>query len=124
MKSARVKDSAYSLLELVVAATLLTLVGVLFVQITGATSRATKLSTQKVEAAAQARLVLDRIGMDIAEGIFRRDVDCEATNTPPSGGSFLTFLSGVSSADTGTVGFSNRRISLVSYRIAQSPETQ
>lgn len=108
----------FSLLELLVVAALLALVGVLILQVIGAISRATRLSAQGVDAAAQARLAFDRIGQDLAHGVMRRDVDFGAAGTKAPADSFLALLSGVPSADAGSAGFTNRRMSLVSYRLA------
>jgi len=100
------------------------LIGLLIAQVVSAVSSATKLSNQGVDAAAQSRLALDRIGADIASGAFQKDVDFSAYNPTVADKSFLTLLSGVTSVDSTAAGFANRKISVISYRMATSPDNQ
>lgn len=111
---------AFSLLELLVAAALLALIGILIAQVTVAISRATRLSNQGVDAAAQARLAFDRFGADLADSPLRTDVDFAASNPLASGDPFLLFLSAVPSSGTNA----NRMISLVSYRVAPGTDNK
>lgn len=112
------KSRAFSLLELLVAVALLAVVGLLIAQIVSATMSASRLSNQGVDAAAQARLAFDRIGMDLAAAIVRSDTDFQASATNAT--NLLTVLASVASADPAGApsDFSNRMISLVSYRVA------
>lgn len=116
------KSRAFSLLELLVAVALLAVVGLLIAQIVSATMSASRLSNQGVDAAAQARLAFDRIGMDLAAAIVRSDTDFQASATNAT--NLLTVLASVASADPAGApsDFSNRMISLVSYRVALHPD--
>ena len=115
---------AFSLLELLVAIVLLAILGVLMAQITGSITSATRLSNQGVDAAAQARIAFDRIGMDLNSAVLRPDADFQAASTNTAAGNFLSFFSTIASADPipAPSGFTNRRISLVAYRTGPSTE--
>ncbi|XHR31109.1 MAG: prepilin-type N-terminal cleavage/methylation domain-containing protein [Chthoniobacteraceae bacterium] len=100
---------AFSLLEMLVAcAVLLVLVG-LVSQIISMTSSSISASKRKLESVGETRMVLDRIGVDLAARLRRTDVPSALTKA--SGNDSLAFYGEVDSYD-GT-----RRISFVSYRI-------
>lgn len=109
----------FTLIELLVSITVLALIGLLITQFMDATARTTRVSNRAVDAAAQARLAFDRIGMDLADLVRRTDTDFQAGNTP--GGVSLLFLSGISSPDIlskTTLPGGNRGESVVSYQVA------
>jgi type II secretory pathway pseudopilin PulG len=107
---------AFTLVELLAAVAVLTIIGILIVQITKAATDTTRLSNRAVDAAAQARLAFDRLALDISALVKRKDVDFQATNTPAAGAAALEFLSEVTSS--GLASASNRGISLVAYQTA------
>lgn len=118
---ARPHPAAFTLLEVLVAVAVTALLGVLIVQLITATTSATLQSNRGIDAAAQARLAFDRIGMDLAARLRREDVDFVAasslaasTNTP------LLFYAEVTSA--GLASTNNRGLSLVGYRISTNAE--
>lgn len=74
---ARAKGSAgaFSLLELMVAVAVLSLLVVLVSQLVSGASQTTTKGRRLMEAEAQARLALDRMGADLAAMVRRSDVD-------------------------------------------------
>lgn len=115
---------AFTLLELLIGFAILAIIGLLIVQLITATSRAARMSNVGIDAAAQARLAFDRLGLDLAALIKRSDIDFAATNSIASGPPYpLMFVSEVTSA--GVVATNNRGVSLVGYQInttADSPK--
>ncbi|MEZ0294867.1 MAG: type II secretion system protein J [Candidatus Methylacidiphilales bacterium] len=108
---------AFTLMEVLVAMAVLTVLVLLIAQITNAVFDAIRLSNRAVDAAAQSRLAFDRIGLDINAMVKRADADFVAKPTSgPSNEYVLQLLASSPSSDT-TTGFKNRGISLVGYRI-------
>lgn len=110
----------FSILELVAAVAVLTLLGVMIAQVSGAIQATTKASNRIVDAAAQARLAFDRMGLDF-EGLLKRwDADFIAANAANSADAnsadMLQMISAVRSQDR--AGLSNRGISVIGYRVA------
>lgn len=113
----------FSLLELLVAMVLLVILGVVIAQITSSISRATRFSNQGVDAAAQARIAFDRIGMDLASSVLRPDVDFVASSTNSPADNLLAFIASIPSADpAGSSSFQNRRVSFIAYKIGPSAD--
>lgn len=113
---------AFTLLEILIGMALLAILGVLIVQIITATTRATRMSNVGIDAAAQARLAFDRIGLDLAGLVKRSDLDFQATNSIGAGPPYsLMFVSEVTSA--GIAATNNRGVSLVGYQINTTPDT-
>jgi hypothetical protein len=100
---------AFSLLEMLVACVVLVMLVALISQIVSMTSRSIAASTRKLESVAETRMVLDRIGLDLAARLRRNDVPSSFSKATQNDS--LSFYSEVDSYD-GT-----RRISLISYRI-------
>jgi Tfp pilus assembly protein FimT len=100
-------------MELLVAVAVMALVSVLILSIIDATIKATRFSNSGVDAAAQARLALDSIGMDLANAVIRSDADFQVSNSTTN---LFAFLSAVPSADP-SANFTNRHASFVSYRL-------
>ncbi len=100
---------AFSLIEVLVATAVLSLVVVLLVQIIGLSTEAIGRSKRKLDAAGQARLFLDRLGMDLSSRIARADLPMDFSSGPGNDGlRFYTEVSGYQG---------QRRVSLVSFRI-------
>lgn len=107
---------AFSLVEVLVVVTILAILGALIAQIIKATTDTTRISNRSVDAASQARMAYDRLGLDLVALIKRRDTDFLATNLPSvTYPDSLKFLSGVTSA--GLTSSNNRGLSLVAYKI-------
>jgi len=112
----------FTLLEVLIAIVVTALIGLLIVQLIGATTSATRQSNRGIDAAAQARLAFDRLGTDLAARLRRRDVDFQATGSFAAGtNNALLFYSEVTSPGLATT--NNRGISLVGYRISTNTET-
>lgn len=111
----------FTLLEVLVGIALLAVIGLLIIQLITVTTRATRMSNSGIDAAAQARLAFDRIGIDLSARVKRWDVDFQATNSFAAGPPYsLMFLSEVTSA--GVSATNNRGVSLVGYQIATNSE--
>jgi len=108
----------FSLVELLVAVTVLALLGAVVVQMMGTTSRTVRLSNQIVDTASQARLVFDCLGTDLAALIKRPDVPFEALNATSGTANLLRFVSNVPSASPGLTSIANRNASIVTYQVA------
>ncbi|MEM1059872.1 MAG: type II secretion system protein [Verrucomicrobiota bacterium] len=128
---------AFSLVEVLVAAGVLGVIGLLLVQIVSATSTSTTLSAKAVDASAQARQAFERLRLDLAGRLPREDVDFHAFNVDPdnyfSGSSnpvdpptALMFVSEVTSigaepndpsGDMRPTDAENRGLSVLNYRI-------
>jgi prepilin-type N-terminal cleavage/methylation domain-containing protein len=115
-------ERAFSLLEVLIGVVILAILGLLIAQVITATTRATRMSTIGIDAAAQARLAFDRMGLDLAALVKRRDVDFVATNSLSAGPPYsLMFLSEVTSP--GIFATNNRGVSLVGYQIATTADS-
>ncbi len=105
---------AFSLLEILVAVAVLALIGLILAQIIGAVGQTTRVANRGINAAAQARLAFDRIGVDLACLIKRADTDFLAA----SGADNLLFVSLVSAASApGLPAADNRGLSIIAYRV-------
>ena len=67
--------SAFTLLEMLVALTVLVLMVILTAQITGNTSKVTSGVSRQLDADAEARSIFDRMGADFSQMVIRPDVD-------------------------------------------------
>lgn len=105
----------FTLVEILVALSVLGVLAVLMVQMTDATGRTIRLSDRLVDAASQARLAFDRIGLDMGALVKRSDADFVA-GQPVAGGNALLFLSELASQG------GDRNLSLVAYRLAAHPD--
>jgi prepilin-type N-terminal cleavage/methylation domain-containing protein len=112
----------FTLLEVLIGVAILAILGLLIAQVITATTRATRMSNIGIDAAAQARLAFDRLGLDLAALVKRRDVDFVATNSLAAGPPYpLMFLSEVTSP--GIAATNNRGVSLVGYQIAATADS-
>jgi prepilin-type N-terminal cleavage/methylation domain-containing protein len=114
----RKRTPGFSLVELLVAVTVLALLGAVVVQMMGTTSRTVRLSNQIVDTASQARLVFDCLGTDLSALIKRPDVPFEALNATSGTTNLLRFVSNVPSASSSLTSTTNRSTSLVTYQVA------
>lgn len=112
----------FSLLEILIGVVILAVLGLLIAQVITATTRATRMSNIGIDAAAQARLAFDRMGLDLAALVKRRDVDFVATNSLGAGPPYsLMFLAEVTSP--GIAAPNNRGVSLVGYQIGTTADS-
>ncbi|PTY06033.1 hypothetical protein DB346_01320 [Verrucomicrobia bacterium LW23] len=114
----------FTLVELITAMAVLAVLGLIIAQLTTATVQISDLSNRAINATGQARLVLDRIGADLATTVRRRDVDFVARN--PAVGepdvekrNALWFVASTPAADLPPA--DNRGISVVAYQVAPHP---
>jgi prepilin-type N-terminal cleavage/methylation domain-containing protein len=99
----RIKTSSgfggFTLIELLVAMAVLSMLVMMFIQLTSAVARTTKASNQLIDSAFQSRLAYERIGMDLAGLLKRHDVDFNAANVPVGGsGKMMQFITGVTTS--------------------------
>jgi prepilin-type N-terminal cleavage/methylation domain-containing protein len=117
------RRKGFSLIELLAAIAVLSILGLVIVQITSAVSRTTSLSNRAIDADAQVRLAMERIGLDLSQLIKRQDTDFSAQNVAAGTVSnILLFLSDVGS--TGISTSNNRGLSLIAYRVAPHSDNQ
>ncbi|HWX16066.1 MAG TPA: prepilin-type N-terminal cleavage/methylation domain-containing protein [Chthoniobacterales bacterium] len=70
----RKSDRAFTLTEMLIAVTVLTLLIVLFAQLFNSASTITSLGTKRIDADSSARPLLDRMGVDFSQMVKRSDV--------------------------------------------------
>lgn len=109
---------AFSLIELVTAAVVFIILGLIIAQLLSSATKVTGLSNKKQEADVQARLVFRRMGLDFAKMLKRDDVKYYLHREPGNGNDRIAFLSEVtgyypSAANPGA-------ISVVAYRVGES----
>jgi len=119
---------AFSLVEMMVAVAVLAVVGLIIAQMINLITQGTKISTSSVDAASQARLVFDRIGLDLDALVKRTDVDFQINNDVYATANddrvpLMSFLSQVSSPDP-SADYANRGISLLSYTVEPHAENE
>ncbi len=113
MKHSLLKRQAFSLMEIMVAMSVLVLLGYIIAQVTGATSKTTRLSNQMVDTASQARLVFGCLEADLTALVKRPDVPLQAQNAAIGATNLLCFVSGVTSASA-----TPRDVSIIAYQVA------
>ncbi|PTY01957.1 hypothetical protein DB346_10935 [Verrucomicrobia bacterium LW23] len=109
---------AFTLMEVLVAVTVLAVLTLLIAQITGSVFDAIRISNRAVDAAAQSRLAFDRIGLDLNAMIRRGDTDFAGKATTAPSNDFLLQMIASSPSSDPSPGFQNRGLSLVGYRLA------
>ncbi|MEM1059564.1 MAG: type II secretion system protein [Verrucomicrobiota bacterium] len=125
------RRAGFTIVELLVAMGVLAVLGLIIVQIISLITQSTRISTTSVDTATQARLVFDRMGLDLETIIkrsdvdFRLDEDIQAT-TADGRVPLMTFLAQVASPDPASPpsNFRNRGISLLSYTVEPHPANQ
>ncbi len=115
--------TAFTLIEVLVAMSILVVLSLFVAKIVGATHTTIALSNRVTNTDADARLVFNRLALDLGALVKRRDADLWAGNPSAMGKSdLLLFLSGVASDNSDSPSGGNRGYSLVAYRVAASPE--
>src|SRR5689334_6522375 len=115
------KKHAFSLMELMVCMALLSILGLLVVQISGAIQQTAAHGNRTIDAAAQARLALERIGLDLAGLVNRPDVDFVSAPSSTAGSDLLKMIAMVGTSDA-TPNFKNRNASVITYRVQAHPD--
>lgn len=113
------KHQGFTLLETIVACAVFILLAALIMQVLIATSQSTRLSVRSLEAAGQARLTLDRIGMDLAGALRRKDAFFGPGTNNANLLLFLSFVQSASGPASSPSG--NRGLSSIAYRMANDP---
>ena len=106
---ARAARASFTLVELLVAVAVLALLLVFAAQLVSMASHTTLADSRKIDALAQARLALDRFGLDWSAHIARGDVDVSFVKN--AGNDEIAFATQMPSPD-GT-----RSVALVDYRV-------
>ncbi len=115
--SFRPASASFTLIEMLVAVTVLALLMLLIAQLTGAASGVSDITNRHADATEEARQVLDRIGLDMAGMLNRPDVDAVFYNG--TGNDAMFFYSRVPGYFDSTVNTNQQSpISLIGYRIA------
>jgi len=121
---------AFTLIEMLVAISILTVLVLVVAHLFDATTSVTITSSKRIETDAQARPVLDRLAIDIAQMVKRSEVDyyLKSPGSPQKvgdgipGNDQLAFFAQVSGYYPSTG--SQSPISLVAYRINSDPSSQ
>jgi type II secretory pathway pseudopilin PulG len=110
---------AFTLVEVLVALVVFSLLVAMLAQVVLLTGQAITVDSEKLESAAQARLVFDRLGADLEARPLRNDLG-GVLFTKASGNDNFQFYSAVSGYSA-SAGSPVRQFSLVSYRISATP---
>ena len=115
---------AFTLAELLVTVGVLVLLVLLFTQLLNSSATIATLGHKQMDADSQAREVLDRMAIDLAQMIKRSDVDyyLKSSSIPQSGNDQLAFFAGVpgyyATVPTPAPTYIQKSpLSLVSYRV-------
>jgi hypothetical protein len=118
------REGGFTLAELLVTVGVLILIVLLFTQLLNSSATITTLGHKQMDTDSQAREVLDRMAVDLAQMIKRSDVDyyVKSSSTPQSGNDQLAFFAGVpgyyATVPTPAPTYTQKSpLSLVSYRI-------
>ncbi len=101
--------AGFTLVELLTAGVVFILLLMLITQLMGLTQDSSSRVKRKINAENEARYTLDRIGNDIAQAVFRADVDFKAVSL--TGNDAMAFLTEAPSYNP------SRRLALISYRV-------
>ncbi len=114
---ARKAIHAFSLVEMLVAISVLTLVVVLFSRMLKSVTTITSVSTKRIDSDSQERQLLDRIAVDFAQMVKRKDVRyfVKTAGTAQPGNDLIAFFSSIP-GNYPTSSFQSP-ISLVAYRV-------
>jgi len=114
---ARQSCAGFTLLELLVAMMILTMLVILMVQLTNSTAHTISESNKRLDAATQCRTTLDRMAFDLAGMLVRGDVDYTFSKTAGDDSiSFYCQTTGLFPPGT-SVTTTPRVISVVGYRV-------
>jgi prepilin-type N-terminal cleavage/methylation domain-containing protein len=126
-RSARRCAAAFTLVEMLVAVTVLAVIVVLVAQLTSGAAQTVGISTRHMDSDSQARAALGRLGLELAKMLKRSDVDYACFKQPgleQKGNDQLAFYSETSGYFPGTaVATSTMRspLSLIAYNIGRDP---
>ena len=116
--------SGFTLVEVLVAVAVLSIVAVGLLQILGLSMQTWQQGLAQTDCSTKARVVLDSATADIQRAVFRSDLInfpiASTTSTPPM--PIFTFYTRAAGASTGTV--TVRPVSLVSYQLSSSSGLQ
>jgi hypothetical protein len=119
-----VRVAAFTLAELLVTVGVLVLLVLLFTQLLNSSATITALGHKQMDADSQAREVLDRMAIDLAQMTKRSDLDyyLKSSSTPQSGNDQLAFYTAVpgyyATVPAPTPSYTGKSpLSVVSYRI-------
>ena len=115
--------NAFSLVELLVTMVVLTILMLALTHLIGSATFITTTDNQHMDADAQARPVLDRLALDIAQIVKRKDVDCflKQPNNRQAGNDQFAFFSEVPGYYPSTG--SQSPLSLIAYRVNANPSS-
>jgi prepilin-type N-terminal cleavage/methylation domain-containing protein len=118
---ARRENSAFTLVEMLVAMSVLALLVVLVTQLVNNASSLTTLGNQRMDADSQARPLFERLALDFAHLVRRSDVSyyLKTAGTPMTGNDLLGFYSAVQGYHSTTPS----PISVVAYRVNSDPSS-
>ncbi|MDX2082012.1 MAG: prepilin-type N-terminal cleavage/methylation domain-containing protein [Terrimicrobiaceae bacterium] len=106
--------SAFTIIELLVSLAVLAIIGVLVAQITSDTAQSTAGSQKRSETASQARMIFDRLSLDLGRMVRRPDIDYLFAKAPGNDAlAFYAEATGYSANNSPT-----RRLSVVGYRMS------
>ncbi len=116
------RSPAFTLVEMLVATTVLTLLLVLVTQLMNATTTVTAMGTKHMDADAASRALFDRMALDIGAMVRRSDVDYYLKGRPSAnsqaGNDQIAFYSEVAGYyPSGSTDTTQSPISLVAYRL-------
>ncbi|HSI86480.1 MAG: type II secretion system protein J [Candidatus Methylacidiphilales bacterium] len=114
------RTRAFSMAEVLVAMAVLSLITLMVAQLVTSSGNLALGSRKRLDAESQARLVLSRIGDDLARMVQRSDADCLFATAP--GNDAIYFYSEAPAAfGSGTGTADKSSVALVGYRIATAP---
>jgi hypothetical protein len=119
VRSTRRENSAFTLVELLVAISVLILLVIMVAQLVNNTAAVTTLGHRRMDADSQARSIFERMALDFAHLVRRSDVSYyfKTAATPMMGNDLLGFYSAVQGYSSTT----SSPISVVAYRINSDP---
>lgn len=121
MRATRQENSAFTLVEMLVAISVLSLLVVLVTQLINNAASVTTLGHQRMDADSQARPLFERMALDLAHLVRRSDVSyyVKTAGTPMPGNDLLGFYSAVQGYHSTTPS----PVSVVAYRVNSDPST-
>jgi prepilin-type N-terminal cleavage/methylation domain-containing protein len=120
----RNRTSGFTLIELLVAIVMLALLVLLVSSILNSTTKLTSVSTKRMEADSEERQLLDRMAIDFAQMVKRKDISyyMKTAGTTQTGNDLIAFFSAVPGYYPATSYQSP--LSLVAYRVNSAPASK
>lgn len=123
-----IRRRGFTLMEVLVAMAVLSLVILIIAQVTSAASNTMRVSDRLVDAASQARLVFGTLAQDLS-GLSRRgDVPFLAVNSDAApaaanaSADLLRFISCIPSPGSARVNYGGRNLSLIAYQVGETSQ--